>query len=901
MRSTETGAPFDPAYDRLVHQAPTRSRESRQILDCLRAGRSVLVICLNGDGALDFARSLANSLGQPELSLLRVSTHSSTDEVRRFADPTRLDGGPRIMCGAHLLSAETEPVIDRALQSSSVPIAYLVDGDRLRTVHRDGGGPLRQIAAAWSSGELERIDLARLTGSESLALVTGLSTTLSLNDLQLRSLAALSDGRPLIAADLVAWAETSPSKVPQRYPHASVDAPSFGHRSLSRLATQYPLLRQDTLDAARRLGALGPMPVRTARQLFGDTTVSRLIDLRLAREFEVTGRPSVAVSPLHIAAMDSAHVSTANVDEEGHLHRRLETMWRAGYPVGEVAEIRLARDVINENLDLNRTRVQLLLRAARSLNRLGDPMEATVMLLTIDDEVNAEPGLLLEWQLQSITADLVNGDRGGTVELIRSAVDRGLVGTESEPVSVEFVFVAGAALASEIALPQWWTDFLRDVVDEWIPGTANLVSSFTGSVMTCFGDVEAVLANAATPPALRFAALAALCQHHLKIDDPEGLAAAATTGFDLIAELTAVGAWQLDDFTVTMIWYFAIGATVNRLLAGVEPERSELTSRTLLEIACGTSDHSGWQFTATAAWCTGILRLIEGEVEAAARDYDAFAAAVTPALLAVGWGLRDTVGRWQRSNAPFYRLPPARGDEPTEDYRLDDGLTSFLLGPGSPSTKELPMWMRTIFTHARVLDGTVSPSTADASLREDPEICLPGPRAARRHVAAAAAEDAEALLSVGHELRQVGYRGAADHAYSRARALFLGRRLSSRAREAGKALEDLRLRSSVSPEDPRPRSQPSATADTALAVTLTDRELEICRLIAEGLTNVQISQRLVLSVRTVESHVLQARAKLGAARRRDIPMIMLRLRDAGRLNAPQSNAPRLSAEVRGKA
>ena len=47
----------------------------------------------------------------------------------------------------------------------------------------------------------------------------------------------------------------------------------------------------------------------------------------------------------------------------------------------------------------------------------------------------------------------------------------------------------------------------------------------------------------------------------------------------------------------------------------------------------------------------------------------------------------------------------------------------------------------------------------------------------------------------------------------------------------------------------------------------------------------QISQRLVLSVRTVESHVLQARAKLGAERRRDIPKHLLKLRDTGRINA----------------
>ena len=178
MRGTDTSTPFDPVHDRLVHKAPTRSRKSAQILDFLRTGRSVVVVCLTGDSALDFARSLAASLGQPQLSMLRVTTHTSAAEVEEFVDPARLDGGARIVCGAHLLPPEVESIIDHALHVSRVPIAYLVDGDRLRTVHRggNGSGPLSQIATGWSNGELERIDLARLTGSEALALVTGLAS-----------------------------------------------------------------------------------------------------------------------------------------------------------------------------------------------------------------------------------------------------------------------------------------------------------------------------------------------------------------------------------------------------------------------------------------------------------------------------------------------------------------------------------------------------------------------------------------------------------------------------------------------------------------------------------------------------------------------------------------------------
>ncbi|WP_193627429.1 helix-turn-helix transcriptional regulator [Brevibacterium sp. CFH 10365] len=886
MHSVDGFAPIDPAYDRLVHQAPTRSRESAQILDILRSGRSVVVACLTGDGALDFARSLSGALGQSEQSLLRVSTHTTTEEVAEFVDARRLSGGPRIMSGAHLLSAAAEPVIDQALHASGVPIAYLVDGDRLRSVHSGGNGVLQQIADAWSTGHLERLDLARLTGSESLALVTGLSATIPLDDLQLRTLAALSAGRPLVAADLVAWAEEAPHRVPRHYPHSSFDTPFFGNRILSRLAVQYPQLRSSTLIAAGRLGDLSPMPIRTAKQLFGETVIARLVDLRLAREFEVSGQPAVAVSPLHVDAMANQLIGETDAADEEKFDRRLTILWKAGYPVGEAAEIRLARDAINDGRDIDRPHAALLLGAARSLNRLGDPLEAMIMLHMVEDEVHDEPPMLLEWELQMITARLLTGDRTGAIQLIRTATAHGTMGCERDPVGLELLFTAAAGLAAEPELPSWWTDFLRDEIDPLIPGIANLVSSFTGGGMTRVEEVRAVAASPLAMPALRLAAFAALCQYHLKTDDAEGLAAAASEGLDLYVDLTSVRSGPLSGFTLTMAWFFIVGSTVNCLLAGIEPQRCELTTRTLLSMASGASTHSGWQLTATASWCIGIQRLLDGETDLAARDFEALAATATPALLAVGWGLRDTLGRWQRSNAPYYHPTAADESAPPQGYRLHDGLASFLLGPGAKSPGPMPAWMHTVFAHARVLDGTLNAAEARETLPlESTELGLPGPQAARRHIEAAADEDAEGLLTVGRELQEAGYRGAARHAYTQARALFLGRRLSSRARVAGEALDALRQRAAMPPEDPQPQEDTALALSTAPAVTLSERELEVCRLVADGLTNVQISQRLVLSVRTVESHVLQARAKLGAERRRDIPRLMLTLRDSGRINA----------------
>ena len=50
---------------------------------------------------------------------------------------------------------------------------------------------------------------------------------------------------------------------------------------------------------------------------------------------------------------------------------------------------------------------------------------------------------------------------------------------------------------------------------------------------------------------------------------------------------------------------------------------------------------------------------------------------------------------------------------------------------------------------------------------------------------------------------------------------------------------------------------------------LTDRQLDVLPLIAEGLTNGEIAERLVLSVRTVDSHVAAILTKLGVSSRRE--------------------------------
>ena len=75
-------------------------------------------------------------------------------------------------------------------------------------------------------------------------------------------------------------------------------------------------------------------------------------------------------------------------------------------------------------------------------------------------------------------------------------------------------------------------------------------------------------------------------------------------------------------------------------------------------------------------------------------------------------------------------------------------------------------------------------------------------------------------------------------------------------------------RSASHPPTESPALLPGSRTTDASA--LTRRERGIAGLIAAGMSNREIADRLFLSVRTVESHIYQARAKVGARSRRDL-------------------------------
>lgn len=69
-------------------------------------------------------------------------------------------------------------------------------------------------------------------------------------------------------------------------------------------------------------------------------------------------------------------------------------------------------------------------------------------------------------------------------------------------------------------------------------------------------------------------------------------------------------------------------------------------------------------------------------------------------------------------------------------------------------------------------------------------------------------------------------------------------------------------------------SQPRVEAARRLLATLSDRERAVAEAVGEGLTNAEIGRRLHLSVPTVKGHVTAILAKLGAANRVQVALLV---------------------------
>lgn len=144
-------------------------------------------------------------------------------------------------------------------------------------------------------------------------------------------------------------------------------------------------------------------------------------------------------------------------------------------------------------------------------------------------------------------------------------------------------------------------------------------------------------------------------------------------------------------------------------------------------------------------------------------------------------------------------------------------------------------------------------------------LSLPLANAVAQHTESLRANDGDGLLAASSEYRAIGDRAAAADAAAQAAAMFTRNERSKRGLYAAALAREL-ADECGGLDTPAMRSR--------VGLPLSGRQRCVVELVVAGLSNREIAERLVMSVRTVEGHVYRACQRVGAQSREELASIL---------------------------
>jgi DNA-binding CsgD family transcriptional regulator len=834
-------------------------------------GSSVIVVGALGSGKSFFSRAVADELRARQLQpvAVRGARPLSTQPfaaLRAAGDPALLElmrgarpagSAPVILMvdDAHALDVESTGLITQGIYAGTVRalLSITVDRTSRQTVPGDAAGVGQALTDLWLQGGALRYDLHDLDAEEADAFISGFAGAELLDSVTRTALAVHSSGSRMILRELVAEATAAAGRGESEPLGAAL---SFTPHS--------PLA--DVLDAelahfpaeeVTALGLLARLPgvaYANACKVISPETLDSLIRRRTLHEDASPGRALHVDSVMGRAAqwhlvpaelnraIDEAVTRTlasaATVAPGMVLSTLVASRWHAGVgtvPLPGAVDPSTRRRIYTQAASTANLREHpdLALAYARLGLAIGQSDELTI------EVARAQAGMhhfelayetLEELDLRPMaSADLRRYVRTFGALIMWVPAKRGL---DDLTTRLRDAGRFDASVWCEL-------DVLRAenacLAMDWI-STVHIAREVLAS------ESARHLAR------IRCALVGALASTHL------GHGREARELFDEATRLTHDPVTGRADNVVTELWILCLEALTRSLSGvGVAELRPRLARVTAVAIA-----HDNRGALALAGVASAFLAGFAGDARAAALDFGAaverlnrlgyaswrpmVAHAYATVLADLGETERaravmaqvDEHGMPQHRMFAYSRLSAdarvhaAEGDEAGAELLARAALD--LSGPEAPV---LQHWGLVQLSRYGEADEVLARRIRNASEALE----YPMPHAITQHILGEATGDSELLARAAAEFAGMGAGwakatpAAPDHRQVWARAVAVGE---------------------------------------GITAELTEREYEIALLVATGLSNKQIAERLYLSVRTVESHVYQARGKLGARSRREL-------------------------------
>jgi len=754
---------------------------------------------------------------------------------------------------AHLLDKLSAHVVHQLAQS---------DGARLVVTLRSGGGEPDAVTALWKDGLLARLDLEPLSAAATRRLI---ETTLGgpVDARSARRFAMLTGGNALFLRQLLndqvaagclqqvagVWMWDDNVAV-------SLSIQDIVGRQLSRLTPELALV-VDTLSQCEPLA------------------VDVLCDLVNGRDLEV-----------------AEQMQLVTVERIGGM-----LMVRLAHPLyGE-----LRRATAGE-MHLSLIRGQLAQRLAKDIDA---DMHATVRraLLALESDLPADPDLfLMSTRFAMTLLDLDLADRFATAAAAAGAA-------EAEGLRAMNLVLLGRGHEAEAVLQvmtddddrpdrhHWSTVRAANLI--WMLGRPRDASTILDS-LSAAGESAAERAERAAVEACVDVVLAR-CESAVEkaraalrfTDLPDFHAMMASMA--LVMALGALG--QIDD--ITEVASEALHRAMTSFQAshmrfwfgGVYARACRLTGRiqecvnSAQQLADSASDIPGLAY-ANLAFLLGYSELVRGAIPSAVKLLHEAVARVEKHGVTTGlrpasfFALAEGHAKLGQSAAANEALSNARTSVPP-DYLFMQTALSLATGWALASSGGLSEAIATVRAAAQDARDRTQPTHELACLQAAAQwgdasgavrarqladmLSLPLADAVARHTESLRTGDGEGLLAASADYRAIGDRATAADAAAQAAVVFSGARLRKRglyaAALAGQLAEECGGLCTPALRSP-------------VGVPFTGRQHEVVELVVAGMSNREIADRLVMSVRTVEGHVYKACQRVGAKSRDELAAIL---------------------------